>query len=63
MNAEAAETKIAPEWQYDSSLGWCADWGSRVHIVFEEGTQAQWLHEVLRARTAVGGPCEHLANT
>ena len=22
--------------------------GSRVHIVFEEGTQAQWLHEVLK---------------
>jgi transposase len=22
--------------------------GSRVHIVFEEGTQAQWLHDVLR---------------
>jgi hypothetical protein len=22
--------------------------GSRVHIVFEEGTQAQWLHDVLK---------------
>ena len=22
--------------------------GSRVHVVFEEGTQAQWLHDVLK---------------
>jgi hypothetical protein len=25
--------------------------GSRVHVVFEEGTQAQWLHDVLKPHT------------
>jgi hypothetical protein len=25
--------------------------GSRVHVVFEEGTQAQWLHDVLKSHT------------
>src|SRR3970040_1192622 len=29
-----------------------------IHVAFEEGTQAQWLHELLVPRVGRGGVCE-----